>query len=191
MTDTTAGLAMRSTDRATPLVRDRSGHAARASASPRCGGRSPWTGLVTAGVVAGLVVANNPAMFNGDAEVSSFFTQPASLPAYQTQAIAHLNTTHPGTRVLAIPGNDFAADRWGDTVDTPQAAFLDRPFVTREQQIMGSMATADILYAMDDPIQEGIEDWNALAPHGPAAERRRRAGRVRPGLRALRRAPAR
>ena len=35
------------------------------------------------------------------------------------QAIDHLNATHPGTRVLAIPGNDFAADRWGDTVDTP------------------------------------------------------------------------
>jgi len=66
--------------------------------------------------------------------------------------------------VFAIPGNDFAAYRWGDTVDTPQAAFLTRPFVTREQQIMGSMATADTLYAMDDPVQDGIEDWNALAP---------------------------
>ena len=163
MTDTTAGLAMRSTDRATPLVVIGLAMLLGVGVTALWR-RAPWTGLVTAGVVAGLVVANNPAMFNGDAEVSSFFTQPASLPAYQTQAIAHLNTTHPGTRVLAIPGNDFAADRWGDTVDTPQAAFLDRPFVTREQQIMGSMATADTLYAMDDPIQEGIEDWNALAP---------------------------
>ncbi|MGP8060370.1 MAG: alpha-(1-_3)-arabinofuranosyltransferase family protein, partial [Acidimicrobiales bacterium] len=163
MTDTTAGLAMRSTDRATPLVVIGLAMLLGIGVTALWR-RAPWTGLVTAGVVAGLVIANNPAMFNGDAEVSSFFTQPASLPAYQTQAIAHLNTTHPGTRVLAIPGNDFAADRWGDTVDTPQAAFLDRPFVTREQQIMGSMATADTLYAMDDPIQEGIEDWNALAP---------------------------
>ena len=29
-----------------------------------------------------------------------------------------LNNTHPGTRVYALPGNDFAAYRWGDTIDT-------------------------------------------------------------------------
>jgi len=163
MTDTTAGLAMRSTDRATPLVVIGLAMLLGTGVTALWR-RAPWTGLMTAGVVAGLVIANNPAVFNGDAEVSSFFTQPARLPAYQMQAIAHLNATHPGTRVLAIPGNDFAADRWGDTVDTPQAAYFTRPFVTREQQIMGSMATADTLYAMDDPVQEGIEDWNALAP---------------------------
>ncbi len=79
-------------------------------------------------------------------------------------AIAHLNATHPGTRVLAIPGNDFASYRWGDTVDTPQPALLNRDFVTREQQIMGSIATADTLYALDAPMQDGIANFNALAP---------------------------
>ena len=79
-------------------------------------------------------------------------------------AIKHLNATHPGTRVFAIPGNDFAAYRWGDTVDTPQPAFLNRDFITREQQIMGSIATADTLYATDGPIQDAIANPNALAP---------------------------
>ena len=120
-------------------------------------------------VVAALVVANNPAIFNGDAEVASSFVQPATLPAYQMAAIDHLNATHPGTRVLAIPGNDFAADRWGDTVDTPQPALPDPAFVTREQQIMGSMATADTLYAIDEPIQTGIEQLECARSHGPAA----------------------
>ena len=113
--------------------------------------------------MAGLVVANNPSLFLGDF-IANGFTQPASLPSYQLAAIKHLNATHPGTRVFAIPGNDFAAYRWGDTVDTPQPAFLNRDFITREQQIMGSIATADTLYATDGPIQDGTADMNALAP---------------------------
>ena len=162
MTDTTAGLALRSTDRATPLVLLAlcmllgSGLSALWS-------RVHVVGLVTAILVAGLVVANNPSLFLGDF-VANGFTQPASLPSYQLAAIDHLNATHPGTRVLAIPGNDFAAYRWGDTVDTPQSAFLNRDFITREQQIMGSIATADTLYATDGPIQDGTADMNALAP---------------------------
>ena len=162
MTDTTAGLALRSTDRATPLVLLAlcmllgSGLSALWS-------RVHITGLITAILVAGLVVANNPSLFLGDF-IANGFTQPASLPSYQLAAINHLNATHPGTRVFAIPGNDFAAYRWGDTVDTPQSALLNRDFITREQQIMGSIATADTLYATDGPLQDGTANLNALAP---------------------------
>ena len=76
-------------------------------------------------------------------------------------------TSTPRTRgpgCFAIPGNDFASYRWGDTVDTPQPAFLNRDFVTREQQIMGSIATADTLYALDGPMQRGTANFDALAP---------------------------
>ena len=163
MTDTTAGLALRSTDRATPLV------LLALVMLLGCGLTALWlrlslVGIGTAVVVAGLVIANVPSLFNGDAVVAGSFTQPASLPSYQLAAIDHLNATHPGTRVFAIPGNDFASYRWGDTVDTPQTALLNRDFVTREQQIMGSIATADTLYAIDGPIQDGIANMNALAP---------------------------
>ncbi len=162
MTDTTAGLALRSTDRATPLVL--LGLAMLlASGLTALWNRVSVAGLVTALLVAGLVVANNPSLFLGDF-IANNFTQPAALPSYEVAAINHLNNTHPGTRVFAIPGNDFAAYRWGDTVDTPQPALLNRDFVTREQQIMGSIATADTLYATDDPIQEGTANYNALAP---------------------------
>jgi arabinofuranan 3-O-arabinosyltransferase len=162
MTDTTAGLALRSTDRATPLV--------LLALSMLLGSgltalyrRLTVVGIVTALAVAALVVANNPSLFNGDI-IANNFTQPASLPAYEMAAINHLNATHPGTRVFAIPGNDFASYRWGDTIDTPQPAFLNRDFVTREQQIMGSIATADTLYAIDGPMQDGVANMNALAP---------------------------
>jgi len=163
MSHTTAGLALRSTDRATPLVVLGLGMLLGAGVSA-VRVRLPSISFALALAVCAAVVANNPALFNGDAEVVSFFTQPAKLPAYETAAITHLNATHQGTRVLAIPGNDFASYRWGDTVDTPQPAFLNRPFVTREQQVMGSIPTADTLFAMDDPIQSGTEQWSSLAP---------------------------
>jgi len=163
MMDTTAGLALRSTDRATPLVV--LGLAVLLGAGlTALWRRLPKTGVALSALAAAVIIAANPALFNGDAEVASFFVQPAKLPSYQMAAIAHLNATHPNTRVLAIPGEEFAAYRWGDTVDPPQPAFLTRPFVTREQQVMGSIPTADLLAALDDPIQLSIEQWNALAP---------------------------
>ncbi|MGH9029034.1 MAG: discoidin domain-containing protein, partial [Acidimicrobiales bacterium] len=125
--------------------------------------RVPVLSVAAALLATAALVADNPALFNGDAEAVSFFTQPAKLPAYETKAMNYLNSVRKQTRVLAIPGNDFASYRWGDTVDTPQPAFLNRPFVTREQQVMGSMATADTLFAMDDPIQSGVEQWNSLS----------------------------
>ena len=36
--------------------------------------------------------------------------------------------------------------------------------MTREQQILGSIATADTLYATDGPLQDGTANLNALAP---------------------------
>ncbi len=163
MTNTTAGLALRSTDRATPVVL-----LALAmllgSALTALWRRLSIVGVTTAVLVAGLVLANNPSLFNGDAISAGSLVQPPSLPAYQLAAIAHLNATHKSTRVFAIPGNDFASYRWGNTVDTPQPAYLDRDFVTREQQIMGSIATADTLFAVDGPYQDGTADTNALAP---------------------------
>lgn len=162
MTDTTAGLALRSTDRATPLVL-LALFMLLGSALTALWLRLSLAGIATAVCVAGLVVANIPSLFNGDT-IANNFTQPAALPSYQLAAINHLNATHPGTRVFAIPGNDFASYDWGDTIDTPQSALLNRDFVTREQQIMGSIATADTLYAVDGPLQDGVANWNALAP---------------------------
>ncbi|MFZ0251156.1 MAG: alpha-(1-_3)-arabinofuranosyltransferase family protein, partial [Acidimicrobiales bacterium] len=163
MTNTTAGLALRSTDRATPVVL-----LALAmllgSAVTALWRRLSVVGIATALLVVGLVLANNPSIFNGEAISAGSLVQPATLPSYQLAAIKHLNATHQSTRVFAIPGNDFASDRWGNTVDTPQPALLNRSFVTREQQIMGSIATADTLFAVDGPYQDGTANTNALAP---------------------------
>ncbi len=162
MVNTTAGLAMRSTDRATPLVLMSLAVLLGAGVSALAA-RVRRTGLVVGAGVVGVVIAATTPLWTG-AIIANGFTQPAHLPTYVHQAAAKLNSTHASTRVFAIPGNNFAAYRWGDTIDTVWPALLTRPFVTHEQQIMGSLPTANVLNAVDVPIQEGTMDWSSLAP---------------------------
>ncbi|HEY5108335.1 MAG TPA: alpha-(1-_3)-arabinofuranosyltransferase family protein [Acidimicrobiales bacterium] len=162
MSETTAGLALRSTDRAVPLVLLALAVLLGAGVTA-VAGRYPRGGLLVAGMaVIGVAVAWSPG-WTGDTVVHGL-TQPARPPAYVVQAADALNATHPGTRVFAVPGDNFAAYRWGDTIDTVWPALLTRPFVTHEQQTMGSLPTADILEAVDTPLQEGVLDPRALAP---------------------------
>jgi hypothetical protein len=167
MTDTTAGLAMRSTDRASPLLL--LGTSMLLGAGVSALARSVrLIGLASAAAAIGLVCAANPAVFNGTT-VADNFTQPSQLPTYLTEATSALNSEPGGTgpaatRVVAIPGQNFAAYRFGDTIDTVYPALLTRPFAQREQQEYGSLATQDVLYALDDPIQEGYFVPSGLAP---------------------------
>ena len=68
------------------------------------------------------------------------------------------------TRVLEIPGADFAAYRWGETVDPITPGLMDRPYVARELVPWGSPASADLLNALDRRLQEGVLDPAAIAP---------------------------
>ena len=159
---TQVGLAMRSTDRATPLVLLALAVLAGAAVAAVLG-RSPWAGLAVAGAGLALVMAADPAVWNGTT-VPTHFAEPGAPPAYVDQAAAALDTVHPGTRVLAVPGENFAAYRYGDTVDPIWPALLTRPFVTREQQVLGSLPSADLLYGFDDPMQSGVADPRSFAP---------------------------
>ncbi|HWF23179.1 MAG TPA: alpha-(1-_3)-arabinofuranosyltransferase family protein [Acidimicrobiales bacterium] len=162
MVNTTAGLAMRSTDRATPLVLLGLAMLLGAGVSALVA-RVRLTGILVGAGAVGVIIAATTPLWTG-AIIANGFTQPAKVPNYVQQAANHLNTVNKGTRVFAIPGNNFGAYRWGDTIDTVWPALLTRPFVTHEQQIMGSLPTASVLNAIDVPIQEGTMDWNTLAP---------------------------
>ena len=162
MVDTTAGLAMRSTDRASPVVILGLAVFLGAGVSAVTA-RVRGLGLALGGVAVVAIAAASTPLWTG-AIIATGFTQPATPPLYVRQAAAALNTSHPGTRVYALPGNNFAAYRWGDTIDTVYPGLMTRPFITHEEQIMGSIPTADLLQALDSPLQDGVEDWNALAP---------------------------
>lgn len=162
MNHTTAGAALRSSDRATPLVS--LGLAVLLGAGVTAlWRRRPKAGLAAAAGAVALVVLANPAVWNGTT-VTANILEPTALPGYLLKAAHALNHEDIGTSVLGIPGQDFAYYRYGDTTDPIYPALLTRPFVTREQQVLGSLPSLDLLYALDSPMQQGIFDPASLAP---------------------------
>ena len=162
MVDTTAGLAMRSTDRASPVIILSLALFLGAGVSALCF-RVRKTGLVIGAFAVAAIAGASTPLWAGQI-LADGFNQPAVPPEHVRQAAAALNSSHPGTRVYAIPGNNFGAQRWGETIDTVYPGVMSRPFVTHEQQIMGSLPTADVLEAVDGPVQDGTMDWNTLGP---------------------------
>ena len=164
MTRTEAGLALRSTDRATPTVILGLAMLARGRGH-RPVPRRAWL-VGDPGRRGGRRRRHRPPTRRCSTGRRWPTTSPipARLPSYVTQAADALNAEHQGTRVLAIPGENFAAYRYGDYIDPIWPGLLTRPFVTREQQAFGSLASYDLLYGLDNPMQNGIVDPDAIAP---------------------------
>jgi hypothetical protein len=84
------------------------------------------------------------------------------------QDAKYLDQASHTTRVLELPGSDFAAYAWGNTVDPILPGLMDRPYVARELIPWGGAASQDLLNAIDRRIQEGV-----FEPEGFAALARR------------------
>jgi hypothetical protein len=156
-----AGLALRSTARAVPLVvlalAVLLGVGLNAIyGSLRRRGQS-WLGAAMVGLVLLLVVVNLPALFDGS-YYGKNLERPEDVPAYWTDAIKYLEAHGDSTRVLEEPGADFAAYSWGNTVDPITPGLMDRPYVARELIPYGTAGTADLLNALDRRFQERIAD---------------------------------
>ncbi len=160
MTD--VGMALRSTPRAVPLivlavaVLLGVGVHALLRATPR---RGRWAAVACMA----LVVVNMPPLFTGDVYGTNL-ERDEDIPAYWEQAAAALDAAGHDTRVLELPGSDFASYRWGNTVDPVTPGLMDRPFVARELIPYGSPASADLLNAFDRRMQEGWFEVRSLAP---------------------------
>lgn len=162
-TSSTAGLALRSTPRAVPLVL--LGLATLLGGGVTAlGARTRRATLPVAAAVVALVAAGLPPLFTGDLPIASNLDRPEEVPGYWLSAARYLDERGVGTRVLEIPGTDFASYRWGNTVDPITPFLMDRPYVARELIPYGSEGTADLLNAMDRRMQEGIFEADAVAP---------------------------
>lgn len=158
---TTAGLALRSSTRAVPLVVlgmavfvgrgvDALPH------PPRVRGR------VAAGV--GLVaLAALPALFTGGF-VDPNFARPSELPEHWDAVEDFFAAQPEDGAILEVPGSQFATYRWGTTYEPVTPALVDRPVIAREQLPYGTPASADLLIALDRRLQEGVVEPEALAP---------------------------
>lgn len=160
--DTEVGLAMRSLPRAVPLIALASalGIGSLVGAATEQVPRRGFFGAIAVGVLALLAL---PPLWTGGFAPDGL-SRPEEIPQYWLDAAAHLDERDDGTRVLEIPGIDFASYRWGNTVDPVTPGLIDRPYVARELVPYGSPASADLLRALDLRLQEGMLPPEALAP---------------------------
>lgn len=156
------GLSMRSLPRAAPLVVLALAVFTGSLVAAAGAWRPRLARPLTAGVVV-LAVLALPPLWRGQL-VDANLDRDEELPAYWAEAAAALDRRDDGTRVLEIPGSDFASYRWGNTVDPVLPGLMDRGYVSRELIPYGSAPSADLLNAFDHRLQEGIIDPGAIAP---------------------------
>ncbi|HTO00200.1 MAG TPA: alpha-(1-_3)-arabinofuranosyltransferase family protein, partial [Microthrixaceae bacterium] len=110
-----------------------------------------------------LICLNQIALFRGQM-VDRNLLRDENLPDYRVDAAEALSDGDRSTRVMEIPGIDFAAYRWGNTVDPVTPGMTDREYVARELIPYGSPPSADLLNDVDSPFQAGRSDPSTLAP---------------------------
>lgn len=156
------GLSFRSTPRAAPLIVLAlavflgGGVAAISKARPSL--HRPVSVALLA-----LILLNMVPLFRGQL-VDRNLMRDESIPEYWTKAADALSAGDRSTRALEFPGIDFAAYRWGNTVDPITPGLTDREFVARELIPYGTPASANLLNALDAPFQAGRADASVLAP---------------------------
>lgn len=109
-----------------------------------------------------LAAANLPALFDGNL-VDPALERDETPPAAWLEAASDLSETSSEYRVLQLPGSEFGAFRWGYTVDPPLPGLTTKPLVTRDLLPLGSPGAMDLLYALDDRMQERTLDPASIA----------------------------
>ncbi len=161
-TRTDAGLALRSTPRAVPLVI--LGLALFLGAGVTALGRlRPNFSIGLTGLASLVLFANLSTLWTGQM-VAKNLERPENIPSYWTQAANYLQSQGSATRVLEVPGSDFASYRWGNTVDPITPGLMTRPYVAHELFQYGSAQSASLLDAFDTRFAEGDMDPRAIAP---------------------------
>ncbi len=155
------GLALRSTPRAVPLIALGLavflglGVATLARSAPRFVKPAAFTLLA-------LAVLGLPSLFTGDMVDANL--ERGDIPQYWLDAISSFDAQPHDTRVLEVPGIDFASYRWGNTVDPITPGLMDRPYAARELIPYGSPPSSDLLNAFDRRLQENTLDPRAVSP---------------------------
>jgi arabinofuranan 3-O-arabinosyltransferase len=161
-TKTDSGLSLRSTPRAVPLVILATAVFLGAGVDA-LGRRLPRFAVPIAIGTCALIMANMPPMWN-NTMVASNLERPEAVPSYWSDDAAYLDSRGQDTRVLEIPGAEFASYRWGNTVDPILPGMMERPYVARELFTWGSPPSANLINALDRRYHEDTMDREALAP---------------------------
>jgi len=170
---TETGLALRSTPRAIPLLvlglavglgALAAGITDLVTAALARTRRSPRPVAAVVSIAAVLVVAANLLPLWDGTIAADRLARPEDIPGYWLEAAAAVDAAGTDTRVLELPGTDFAAYRWGNTVDDALPGLIDRPSLARELIPSGTPQSAALLLALDRRYLEGTAESTALAP---------------------------
>ena len=156
------GLSFRSTPRAVPLIALGLAVFLGAGVGAISRIRPSWHRLLAGGLIV-LICINQAALFRGQM-VDRNLQRDEELPAYWREAAAAMDAGDRDTRVLEVPGIDFAAYRWGNSVDPITPGLTDREYAARELIPYGSPPSANLLNDVDLPFQSGRVDPAAIAP---------------------------
>ena len=160
--DSTLGLAMRSTNRIVPLVILGLALLLGAGLSALTDAQR-LVGLFVLVLSGALVAANLPPLWDGTL-VATNLERPETLPSYITDAAAYMNAQSHDTRVLELPGEDFAYYRWGVTADPVWPGLMTRPYLTRAAVPQGEAGSVNLLQALDESIEDGVFVPQTLVP---------------------------
>ncbi len=98
-----------------------------------------------------------------DGYLSRSVDRPEDVPDYWREAAAALDRGGDDTRVLEIPGSNFAAYRWGNAVEPITPGLTDRPYLAREVLPYGTPPSVNLLDALDRRLQQGTFEPASLA----------------------------
>ena len=96
--------------------------------------------------------------------LASDFDRPEEIPDHWSALAADLDAGDARSRILEIPGANFAAYDWGNTVEPILPGLVERPTIAREVLPAGGPGTVDLLAAFDRRLQRGTFDPDSLAP---------------------------
>lgn len=161
-TGTDAGLSMRSTPRAAPLIVLGLAVGLGAGVAALTRARPSLHRPVALGLIA-LICVNQAPLFMGQV-VDRYLVRDEQLPEHWLDAARDLDRGDRTTRVWELPGIDFASYRWGNTVDPVTPGLMDREFVARELIPYGTPPSANLVNEMDLPFQSATVEPSSIAP---------------------------
>lgn len=154
-------LALRSSTRAVPLSNLGLALGAGALVAALAASRFRIRTLAPIAVVL-LAIVNLPALFNGNL-IDPGLERAQTPPTAWLQAADELSESSSESRVMQLPGSEFAAFRWGYTADPPLPGLTTKPLITRDLLPLGSPGVMDLLLALDDRLQDHTLDPAAIA----------------------------
>ncbi len=113
--------------------------------------------------VVGLAALGLPALWTGG-YIGDELARDERVQADWRAAAEYLDAGDANSRAIILPGADFSAHRWGNTIDHVLPGLTDRPVAVRELVAFGPAASADLLIALDRRAQEGLFEPEAVAP---------------------------